>query len=94
MTTTLRTTQGGWESVSPAPPAFEFHTTQHEGVTVLVFEGELEDEDRTAFREVLFQSIESGEPNKAPTKNLMLDLGAVTFLSEQSISVLVEALRA
>lgn len=88
------TSHAGREGDLSSPPAFEFHSVLHAGVTVLVFEGALEDEDKTAFRLVLFQSRTGGEPDKAPASDLVLDLSGVTFLSEQALAVLVEALKA
>ena len=94
MATLPPTTQNGGEGDALPRPAFQFHRTQHAGVTVLVFQGELEDEDKAAFREILLQGRHSGEHNTAHAKDLVLDLGGVTFLSEQALAVLLEALKA
>ena len=94
METLPPTTQNGGEGASLSRPAFQFHHTQHAGVTVLVFQGELEDEDKAAFREILLQGRHSGERENAHANDLVLDLGGVTFLSEQALAVLVEALKA
>jgi anti-anti-sigma factor len=57
-------------------------------VTQIAIRGAVEDEDKEAFRKVLFHS------SKVKAGDIALDLGAVTFLSESALAVLIQLLKA
>jgi anti-anti-sigma factor len=50
--------------------------------------GAVEDEDKEAFRKALFQGTDADG-----TRDIALDLGEVTFLSEEAITVLIQLLK-
>jgi anti-anti-sigma factor len=67
----------------------EFRTSHQAGLTVVDVSGDLEDEDRDAFRQALTQSME----NAGETGDLALDISAVSYISEGALAVLINALK-
>jgi anti-anti-sigma factor len=78
--------------------SFQYRTIHHEGGTQIVLRGAVEDEDKDAFRRALFQRRddpnEPGVGGDDTTRDIALDLGDVSYLSEEAIAVLIQLLKA
>ncbi len=86
-----------------ATPSFQHRLSQHEHVTLIEIHGDVEDDDKAAFREVLFQTIQNDAPGKrcvgtnsidGTAGDIALNLSEVGFLSEEAVAILIHALKA
>jgi anti-anti-sigma factor len=81
--------------------SFQYRLSHRDDVTWIAIRGTLEDEDKDAFRKVLFQRIDIGNTSesaessdKEKARDIVLDLDEVTFLSESALAVLIQVQKA
>jgi hypothetical protein len=86
-------------------PCFQCCFSHLARTTLINVRGEVQDEDKQAFRNILFQGIENGKPGNihrgCPAEaevvevvDVALDLSEVDYLSEEAIAVLIQLLKA
>ncbi|MES2460993.1 MAG: STAS domain-containing protein [Armatimonadota bacterium] len=79
-------------STSSSSCSFQFRLSHRDNVAWIEVRGDVEDEDKIAFRNLIFHSLDHAAVEKPD--DIALDLSAVNFLSEEAVAVLIQALKA